>query len=246
MTSDNPVEAPVVSTRSKPMTIAYITIGLLLFYFVVAYLIVPLVWIRYAHKHPAFDEVPGITYTGDDHPGDPLNLALVGDETQLKKIMLDAKWYPADPLTLKSCLEIAAGTVFSKSYDQAPVSNLLLFGRKQDLAFEMPVGDNPRERHHVRFWKANKVDDSGRPLWVGSATFDKKVGLSHTTGEITHHIAGDVDTERDHLMGNLQATGELAEQYYINGFHKILTGNNGGGDAWHTDGRLSCGVIRKN
>ena len=33
----------------------------------------------------------------------------------------------------------------------------------------------------------------------GGATFDERVGLSHTTGQITHHIAPDVDTERDHL-----------------------------------------------
>ena len=56
------------------------------------------------------------------------------------------------------------------------VSDLYLFGRKQDLAFERPIGDNPRKRHHVRFWHWDKLED-GRPVWFGSATLDERVGL---------------------------------------------------------------------
>ena len=70
------------------------------------------------------------------------------------------RWYPADPLTFRSCLKIASATVL---YDDVPVSNLHLFGRKEDLAFEQPVDDNPRKRHHVRFWRSEKVDPDGRP-----------------------------------------------------------------------------------
>src|SRR6185369_11715834 len=103
--------------------------------------------------------------------------------------MLAAGWHAADPLGLRSDLEIAADTVLARPYEDAPVSNLYLFGRKEDLAFEQPAGDDPRRRHHVRFWKSSKVDDQGRPAWVGSATYDQRVGLSHTTGQITHHIA---------------------------------------------------------
>src|SRR5205085_1874209 len=103
-------------------------------------------------------------------------------------------------LSLKSCLEIAEATVLKRPYEDAPVSNLFLWGRKEDLAFEQPVGDNPRERHHVRFWSAEKKDENGRPAWFGSVTFDKSVGISHTTGQVTHHIAEDLDDERDRLM----------------------------------------------
>ncbi|MCX5643825.1 MAG: LssY C-terminal domain-containing protein [Phycisphaerae bacterium] len=105
------------------------------------------------------------------------------------------------------------------------------------------VGDNPRKRHHVRFWRSEKTDPDGRPLWIGSATYDERVGLSHTTGQVTHHIAADVDAERDHLLSNLEAIGELSEAYTIDDFHKTRQGRNGGGDPWHTDGRLLVGVI---
>ena len=66
--------------------------------------------------------------------------------------MLAAKWYPADRLTWRSCLRIADASVLRRAYADAPVSNLYLFG-EEDLAFEQPVGRDPRQRHHVRFWR---------------------------------------------------------------------------------------------
>jgi hypothetical protein len=190
---------------------------LLLAYVVLAYILAPGVWKRYEHRHPALDDIPRLTRTASGIPGDPLNVALIGTETDVKKIMLAAKWYPADPLTLKSCLEIAGATVLRRTYGDAPVSNLFLWGRKQDLAFEQPVGHDPRKRHHVRFWRSDKVDLDGRPLWAGAGTYDERVGLSHTTGPITHHIAADVDTERDHLFQDLLQTGDLSEVYSVEG-----------------------------
>lgn len=218
-------------------------LALLLLYFVVAYVVMPLLWQRYEHRHPALDDLPGITETKNGIPGDPINVALVGTETEMLKIMVAAKWYPADPLTLRSSLKIAEASVLERPYDAAPVSNLYFWGRKEDLAFEKPVGDNPRKRHHVRFWRSDKTDSNGRPLWVGSAIYDEHVGLSKTTGQVTHVTAPDVDTERDYLFGDLDRTGSLAAKYIVDGFHKILSGKNGGGDPWHTDGRLFVGVI---
>jgi hypothetical protein len=220
--------------------------ALLLVYLVGAYLVVPALWLRYAHRHPAFDNVPRLTLTGDDHPGGPINVALIGAETELKRIMLAAKWYPADPLTLRSCLEIAEATVLKRPYDDAPVSNLYFRGRKQDLAFEQPVGNDPRKRHHVRFWRSELVDPDGRPVWVGAAIFDERVGLSHTTGQITHHTAADVDAERDYLFHDLEQTRDLSEVSIVDRFHKTLDGINGCGDRWHTDGKLYVGVIASN
>jgi hypothetical protein len=216
----------------------------LIVYLLIAYLLLPLLWRSYAKHHPALEAAPRITHTANDIPGDPLNVALVGTEEEVQTAMLAAKWYPADPITLKSSLRIAAGTVLHRSYDDAPVSNLYLFGRKQDLAFEQPVGDDPRRRHHVRFWRAEKVDENGRPLWFGATTFDSKVGFSHTTGQITHHISPDIDKERDKLMEDLQQAGQLSEVYWIDGFQEKLEGKNGGGDPYHTDGRLAVGVTK--
>jgi hypothetical protein len=218
-------------------------VALLLAYLVVAYLVMPALWKHYAHRHPSLEDIPGITHTASGTPGDPLNVALIGTKAEVMKIMVAAKWYPADALTLHSCLEIAEATVLKRPYDEAPVSNLYLFGRREDLAFEQPVGNDPRQRHHVRFWRSDKIDADGRPVWVGSAIYDQHVGLSRTTGQVTHVTAANIDAERDYLFKDLEKTGDLSETYIENDFHKTLTGRNGGGDPWYTDGRLFVGVI---
>jgi len=215
----------------------------LLGYLVIAYVVMPLAWRAYSERHPALDDLPGVTTTGIGIPGDPINVALVGSKAQLIRMMLEARWHPADALSLKSCLEIAEATVLKRAYDDAPVSSLYLWGRKEDLAFEQPVGDSPRRRHHVRFWRSPGVDGEGRPLWAGSVTFDAGVGFSHTTGQVTHHIAADVDAERDRLFEQLRATSRLAAADAVDNFHRVRTGRNGGGDPWTTDGRLFVGIL---
>lgn len=230
-------------TPRKKRRLRRLLVMLLFVWLVAAYFLLPLAWRLVTRHHPAVEGMPRITVTGNGIPGDPLNIALVGTEEQVDAAMLDAGWLPADPLTLRSSLRIAAGTVLRRSYDTAPVSNLFVWGRKQDLAFQQPVGNDPRRRHHVRFWKSEKVDDNGRPLWAGAATFDTKVGFSRTTGQITHHIDADVDGERDKLLGDLQQAGVIAQVDWLIGFHEKLEGRNGGGDPWHTDGRAPVAYL---
>lgn len=218
-------------------------VGLLVLYLLVAYMVVPAVWRHYARLHPALDAAPRIARTANGIPGDPLNVALVGTEKEVVAAMLAAKWLPADPVTWKSSLKIAVGTILHRPYTDAPVSSLFVWGRKQDLAFEQPVGNDPRRRHHVRFWRSEELDGDGRPLWIGGATFDTKVGFSHTTGQITHHIAADVDAERDKLMNDLSQTLRLKVREWVDGFQEKLEGRNGGGDPYHTDGRLAVAVL---
>jgi hypothetical protein len=221
----------------------YIAVVLLV-YLTVSYFLVPAILKRYEKRHPALNDIPRITRTGSEIPGDPLNVGLIGTDADVKRIMLAANWHPADPLTLRSCLGIAAATVLRHPYDEAPVSNLYLWGRKQDLAFEQPVGNDPRKRHHVRFWRSERVDERGRPFWAGAVTFDERVGFSHTTGQITHHIAADLDAERDFLFHALKQTGHLAEVAILEGFHEVREGKNGGGDRWRTDGNVTLGYLQ--
>ena len=214
----------------------------LLLWFAIAYIVLPLGWKRATTRHPGLYDAPRITHTADGIPGDPVNLALLGTEEEVVRGMLASKWYPADPITLRSSLRIAVDSVFRRPDQDAPVSTLELFGRKQDLAFEQPVGNSPRQRHHVRFWHWDRLE-KGREVWFGAATYDESVGLSHTTGQITHHIGPDVDAERDRILAELKQAGLAEEVYYKDGFHQELTGKNGGGDPWRTDGRLGVAVL---
>jgi hypothetical protein len=224
--------------------VAALACVVILAYGAVAYLLMPALWKRYVHKHPSLEDVPDVTSTADGIPADPINVALIGTKGEVIHIMLAAKWYPADKLTLRSSLEIAEASVLKREYDDAPVSSEFYFGRRQDLAFEQAVGDNPRHRHHVRLWESDKRDADGRPVWLGAAIFDKRVGLSRTTGQITHETAPDVDAERDKLFDDLKQTGDLAEFIIVPGFHKVREGRNGEGNPWYTDGNLYEGVIK--
>ena len=228
--------------RRKGLWYFWIALSLLLAWAVAAYLLAPWVWKRYFQHHPALENVDRITHTVDGHPGDPLNIAMLGTEEELIRAMVAIGWYPANSITFESSLRIVVDSVLRRPDDQAPVSSLYLFGRKQDLAFEQPVGNSPRQRHHIRFWRSPEIEDN-RPLWFGAATFDRSVGFSHTTGEVTHHIGPDVDAERDRIAKQLAGKSWVQEEYWENQFHKELRGRDGGGDPWHTDGKLVVFVL---
>jgi hypothetical protein len=241
--ADEAIPSPPRTHRRRRLRGAlFCATGAMAVYLLTAYVVIPQYWVRYAHRHPSFADVPGITRTGHDTPGDPLNVALVGTETELKQLLLAAEWHPADPLTFRSCLHIAQASVLKRPYEDAPVSNLYLFARKQDLAFQRSVGNNPSRRHHVRFWRSDETSDE-RPVWVGAAIYDDRVGISRQTGQVTHHTAADIDVERGVLFRDLEGTGRLAEVYFQDDFHQARQGKNGGGHPWFTDGRLQVGII---
>jgi len=196
-----------------------------------------------AKPHPALSGAPQVTSNVHGRPGDPVNIAFVGSDEELHRAMATAGWFPADPITLKTSLRIAADVIIRKPYADAPVSNLYLWGRKQDVAFEQPVGKSPKQRHHVRFWRSADVDENDEPMWLGAATYDLRVEISRTTGGITHRIAPDVDSERNKLVKDTRDAGYLRGVYWIESFHQFREGRNGGGDPYFTDGRLAVGVL---
>jgi len=193
--------------------------------------------------HPAIAASPRHTTTARGYPGDAVNVAFIGTEEELHRTLAAAGWYAADPITLETSFRIAADVVLHKPYPHAPVSNLYLWGRTQDAAFEQPVGDSPKQRHHVRFWRSRELDGNGDPLWLGAATYDERVEISRRTGGITHKIGPDIDRERDKIIGDAARTGALDGYYWVDRFHRQPEGRNGGGDPYFTDRRLAVGVI---
>ena len=206
-------------------------------YFLTAYEFIPSAWKFVERTHPALNQIGKRAFTAAGIPGDPFNVAFVGTEEELHQKMRSAGWYPADPITLASSLRIAKDSVFHKPYPDAPVSDLFVNGHKQDAAFEQADGNNPSKRHHVRFWKTGSLDALNRPFWIGAATYDAGVGLSHTTGRITHHIAAEIDKERDKLVADLVRDKAIAIDWIAH-FQDQLQGKNGGGDKFVTDGNL--------
>jgi hypothetical protein len=225
--------------KKKLMAIITVVVGV---YALLCYVILPMLWTHYEH-HPVMADIAKQTTTKDGIPGDPLNVGLIGSQVELIRAMTAAGWKPADPITFHSSLNIVESVLLHRPYDYAPVSNLYLFGRKQDLAFEQIVGGSAKERHHVRFWSAPQLGEDNEPMWIGAVTFDRSVGISHRTGQITHHIGADVDAERDKLFSDLEHAGQIVKVYQVTGYGPTLNGHNGGGDRFYTDGEMDIGLI---
>jgi hypothetical protein len=210
---------------------------ILVIYGLIAYVLLPLGWTHYEHQKKLAG-LTMVTRTAQGIPGDPLNVGLVGARDDVLCAMHAAHWYPADPITLRSSLKIVGSVILDRPYHDAPVSSLFYEGRREDFAFEKPSGRSADRRHHVRFWEVLKQGEEGRPVWLGSVTFDRDVGLSRYTGQVTHHIAPDIDAERDGLTDDLKAAKVVEAIYEVTGIGPTLAGRNGEGDSYYTDGEV--------
>lgn len=207
-----------------------------------AYIVLPATLRHYEHQK-ALAGMPMVTRTGEDIPGDPINVGLVGSKEDVLCAMNAAAWYPADPVTLRSSIKIVGSVLLDRPYRDAPVSPLYYQGRREDLAFEKPVGKSADRRHHVRFWRVLESGQEGRSVWLGAVTFDRGVGLSHEDGRITHHIAPDIDAERDFLTADLRTAQVVIAIYEVTGVGPTLDGRNGEGDPYYTDGEVKISVL---
>jgi hypothetical protein len=229
--------------RRRMRAAATVVVALGIVYLLVCYFIMPELWILHDRSRLAeFSKM--VTTTEQDIPGDPINVGLVGSKEQVIRAFAAAGWDPSDKITLLSSVDIGLSVVLDRPDLDAPVSALLFEGRKQDLAFEKPVGMSADERHHVRFWMTTTPSADGRPLWLGSASFDRGVGLSHDTGQITHHIGPDLDAERALVIGDLQKLGHISMAYDQAGIGPTKDGRKGGGDLYFTDGKVLVGVLK--
>ena len=212
----------------------------LLFWAVLAYLVLPrLHRILTAIYVPAY--FIGRARTSDGLLGDPVNLALDGEEASLHAAFRTAGWTRADDVGAMSSWRIITSTVTRRSYDEAPVSPLFLFGRQQDFAYQQEVEGNPARRHHVRFWRTPDgwlLPGGRRVDWLAAGTFDRAVGFSLFTLQVTHKIDADTDVERDHIVTTVLAANAAARVDVLADFSTGYHSRNGGGDTIRTDGDL--------
>jgi hypothetical protein len=212
----------------------------IVFWVLLAYLVLPRL-----HSILARIYVPnyfiGRTRTSDGLLGDPVNLALVGSEPRLHEAMRAAGWTMADDLTLRTGFRIVRSTLLRTSYLEAPVSPLLLFGREQDFAYQQEVDGTPGKRHHVRFWRCPpdwRLPGGRAVEWLAAGTYDRSVGFSLFTLQITHKIEQNTDVERDHIVHSITAATPSVTVHVIRDFSTGYHARNGGGDSIATDGDL--------
>jgi hypothetical protein len=197
-------------------------------YVITAYVLIPtafrLIRIVLKPKH-----IPLYCTTPDGFANDPVNIGMVGTRAELTQAMTAAGWYQADPHTLRNMMKEVVSILYRRPYPNAPFSSLYLFGRSQDVGFELPVDDHPLHRHHVRFWastyttspryrdhvhfwqKHHKHEAPERILWVGAVSLDIGFAPIRHNAQITHMIHPDTNAEREFLATALQKTKLVQE-----------------------------------
>jgi hypothetical protein len=166
--------------------------------------------------------LPLYCVTPDGFASDPLNVGIIATRRELITTMERTGWHMADPHTPRNVVRAVLSTLARRTYRNAPVSSLYLFGRKQDVAFEIPTG-GVGGRHHVRFWATTYHRDKGRLsiqgihwlgrrqhlqrdnlLWVGAASLDKGLNFIRHNLQLTHMIDADTDRERELIIRRLR------------------------------------------
>jgi hypothetical protein len=200
-------------------------------WFALAYGGLPRLWSHHENKKGKPDG-NAVSYTAQDIPADPINLRITGSGAAIECALKRGGWTRADDVSLASGLRIAGSVLFRRPYPDAPVSPLYVDDGQQAFAYQLDEGRSADRRHHVRFWQV------GPNQWYGSATFDRGVGLSLFTLQITHHIGRCVDLERERVAG-LLADGGSQSLLVPPGPHLARLRRNGGGDRYETDGKVA-------
>ena len=69
-----------MATRRSKLKIAFAVLAVVLVvYGILAYIVLPLMWTHYEHQK-GLAGLPMVTRTGQDIPGDPINVGLVGSQ----------------------------------------------------------------------------------------------------------------------------------------------------------------------
>lgn len=185
-----------------------------------------------------FADVPRRVSDENKAPGDMVNFALVGTETQVKEAFAAAGWVAVDKSVGDAVLHGILSTLGHEAYTEMPMSTLYLFGRPQDLSFARadPL-KVAAERHHLRVWRTDQTV-AGLPLWVGSATHDIGFERDQRNGGTTHKIDPKIDDERQFLLESFDATNAFTSAAYVTPANPLLSAHTATGGSFFSDGRI--------
>jgi len=168
--------------------------------------------------------------------GDPLNLVLIGRPMDVYTAFIRAGWDETETVTGSTSWKTFKSFVGGGEYRYSPVSNLYVFGRAQDIAFQK-ARNTIHERNHLRLWMS-RLTYQGLPVWIGQISRD--IGVRFTTKTITtHKIDPNVDETREFLLEDLAYAQSLRKFGYVGGVGPVPREQPRGnltGDPWFTDG----------
>ena len=177
--------------------------------------------------------------------GDPLNLVIVGGLDDAFPAFARRGWRPTELKWSGSILKMVASALAGERYPYAPVSDLYMFGRAQDLALQK-ARDNVHQRNHLRLW-LSPLRHHGKQVWVGQISRDiGSRATIHTPTFTTHKIDPDVDEARAGLTQDLAYSQSIAKIGFVKGVGTVPKSTPRGNlttDPYYTDGLRSVLVF---
>jgi hypothetical protein len=134
--------------------------------------------------------------------GDPLNLVIIGDVEDAFSSLVRRGWGPTEVTWKGSVMRMMSSAMSRERYPYAPISNLYLYGRSQDIALQK-ARDNIHQRNHLRLWRSSMLY-RGKPVWIGQISRDIGSRMTiHSPTFTTHKIDPDVDEAAKALLEDL-------------------------------------------
>ncbi len=186
-------------------------------------------------------DAPQRSATQRGTPGDPLNLVIVGSEQGIAKAFQKAGWVVPAKKQGQTIWKTAQAMIKDLGYAAAPISNLYLYQRPQDMAFEKMLNTFDM-RHHLRLWRSGTKTPDGREIWLGAAVHD--TGIDIHPGVVSHATSPNLDNERAKVGSDLLDTGLVTAEALVTRPNPLSKGFTGTGGAWHTDGKLLVIVLK--
>jgi hypothetical protein len=186
-----------------------------------------------------------VTNADGTKTGDPLNLIIIGESEAVWPAFLRSGWDPTAAMSAGSALKTGIFGVFGGAYRYAPISNLFVYGRSQDIALQK-VRSNIHYRNHLRLWLA-PVTFRGLPVLIGQISRD--IGSRFTTKSktlTTHRIDPNVDDTRAALVQDFihaQALKAFARAGGVGFVAPEEPRGNLTGDPWFTDGNRAVMLL---
>ena len=170
--------------------------------------------------------------------GDPLNLVIIGGLEDAFPSLVRRGWSPTEVTWKGSVMRMMKSAMSRERYPYAPISNLYLFGRPQDVALQK-ARDSIHQRNHLRLWRSSMLYH-GKPVWVGQISRDIGSRLTiHSPTLTTHKIDPDVDEAAKALFEDLAYSQGLRAIGLVKGVgavSKSAPRENLTTDPYYTDG----------
>ena len=166
----------------------------------------------------------------------------IGTEEQVRAAFEAAGWATARQKNTESILETVRAIAEVRGFKEAPMSMLLLEGKRSDFDFQKQ-NNTFAKRHHLRIWRRQDTFQE-RPVWVCPLPTTSASNSPQENRTFIHVIDPQIDRERAKVVSDLLFAGHVQSLALVERPKVPRTSRNATGDAIETDGRMAVLVLK--